>query len=52
MKVLELFLVLWDHITRSIALLLAMWGRSVVLGAGLARHCMDRVEEVERWIPV
>jgi len=52
MKVLELFLVLWDPIMHSTVLLLASWGRGAVLGAGWDRHSMVRVKEVERWISV
>jgi hypothetical protein len=47
MKVLELFLVLWSPITHSTVLLLASWGRGAVLRAGLDRHGMVRVKEVE-----
>ena len=52
MKVLELFLVLRDHIIRSIAFLLAAWGSCAVLWAGLGRDGIIRVEEVEGWVSV
>ena len=52
MKILELFLVLWDPIMHSTVLLLASWGRGAVLRAGRDRHSMVRVKKIERWISV
>ena len=51
MKILKLFLVLWEPVGLSAALLAACgWGDR--LGAGLNWHGMIWVEEVERWISV